>query len=73
MMAYKEKKNNNKGRNEYNNIINFKNVENSNIESFNDKTIINKILINKSNNENYSVNDKNSFNIYYNDSNDMKI
>ena len=73
MMAYKEKKNNNKGRNEYNNIINFKNVENSNIESFNDKTIINKTLINKSNNENYSVNDKNSFNIYYNNSNDMQI
>ena len=73
MMAYKEKKNNNKGRNEYNNIINFKNVENSNIESFNDKTIINKTLINKSNNENYSVNDKNSFNIYYNNSNDIQI
>ena len=74
MMAYKEKKNNNKGRNEYNSIINFKNVENSNIEeSFNDKSIINKTLINKSNNENYSVNDKNSFNIYYNNSNDMQI
>ena len=58
MASYADKKNNNKGRNE-------KNIKNNKItgDSIRDNSLS---FMNKTTYDNYSNNDKNNFNVYYN-------